>query len=143
FLNSSSSTFRDATYRDAKLIYALSSDTVFECFRLVFYSPQLESNKDKILFDCFIKCSYNILPRFKNKKFIAMSDVFVDNKPKNIFCYKYSRDGIINSLLVFKKGQLAFNYFECYGDTCRRLQVKLLHFNATNQVSSSNLDEEE
>ncbi|KAB7495409.1 hypothetical protein Anas_14158 [Armadillidium nasatum] len=31
----------------------------------------------------------------------------------------------------------------CYGDTCRRLQVKLLHFNATNQVSSSNLDEEE
>ncbi|KAB7499597.1 hypothetical protein Anas_14149 [Armadillidium nasatum] len=56
-----------------------------------------------------------------------------------LFCVleiKYVRHGFIK---IFQ----TFIMLICYGDTCRRLQVKLLHFNATNQVSSSNLDEEE
>ncbi|RXG69471.1 hypothetical protein Avbf_00002 [Armadillidium vulgare] len=52
-----------------------------------------------------------------------MSDEFVDNKPKIFFS--------VTSIVG------------CYRDMCRWLQVKLLHFSATNQVSLSNLDEEE
>ncbi|RXG54939.1 hypothetical protein Avbf_09736 [Armadillidium vulgare] len=37
----------------------------------------------------YLNAELLILPRFKNKKFVTMSDVFVDNKPKNIFCYKH------------------------------------------------------